>query len=76
MSKRLKQIVVKESAKRLHDIDNCIIVNYKGVKARQATELRSYLKESGIRMNVVKNTLFRFIGDASGNTALKAEASR
>lgn len=71
MSKRLKQLVVKELGLRYRNVDNCIVVNYRGIKSNQTTELRGYLKESGIRMNVVKNTLVKHIGESAGNAALK-----
>ncbi|MFH1227382.1 MAG: 50S ribosomal protein L10 [Planctomycetota bacterium] len=71
MSKRLKQLVVKELSSRYKGMDNCIVVNYRGIKSKQASELRSYLSESGIRMNVVKNAMVKYIGEASGSAALK-----
>lgn len=75
MSKKLKQMVVKELGARYRDIDNCLIVNYKGIKSSQAGELRGYLRDSGIRMSVFRNSIFKFIGEASGNTAVKESRS-
>ncbi|MFA5794865.1 MAG: 50S ribosomal protein L10 [Candidatus Brocadiia bacterium] len=71
MSKKIKQLVVKELSSRYREMDNCIVVNYRGIKSNQASELRSYLRETGILMNVVKNTMVKHIGEAAGSNALK-----
>ena len=61
-----------EEVAELTDILNrstvLIGADYRGLKVSDATALRSQLREAGIEMRVVKNTLFRRAADAAGKS--------
>jgi len=61
MSKKLKTKVVKELSSRYESIDHCFLVDYRGMKASELNKFRSYLKESKVNVNVIKNTLLKKI---------------
>src|SRR5687767_6462224 len=44
--------------------------DYRGLKVAEATALRRQLREAGIEMHVVKNTLFRRAAEAAGKQDL------
>lgn len=52
-----KKELVKRLAKELSESEISILVDYKGLDVTSITELRAKLRESGIQMEVVKNTL-------------------
>lgn len=57
MSKELKKLVVKELKSNYQDVNNFIVIKFKGISALQANTLRRDLSENDIRMRVVKNSL-------------------
>lgn len=61
-----------EEVAELTDILNrstvLIGADYRGLKVADATALRSQLRDAGIEMRVVKNTLFRRAADAAGKS--------
>lgn len=56
MSKPMRQSLVKETRKRLEGQKNAILVDYRGISARQIAELRDILRKDKIRMTVLKNS--------------------
>lgn len=54
---RVNTLIVKELTSRYRGIQNCMVVNYQGVNALQANELRKGLREKKINLEVVKDTL-------------------
>ena len=54
-----KQELVERLSKQLGEAEITMVVDYKGLTVGQVTELRAKLRESGIQMEVVKNTLTR-----------------
>ncbi|MEW6026251.1 MAG: 50S ribosomal protein L10 [Planctomycetota bacterium] len=66
MSKKLKTRVVKELSGRYDSIDHCFLVDYRGMKASELNKFRSFLKESKIKVNVVKNTLLKKVATQKG----------
>ena len=70
-----KQILTKEYLARLNASPFFIVVNYKGLKVGQLTELRKRLNKAGAEIHVVKNSIFRIaakeagVGDLNGALA-------
>ena len=67
-----KQILTKEYLARLNASPFFIVVNYKGLKVGQLTELRKRLNKAGAEIHIVKNSVFRIaakevgVGDLNG----------
>lgn len=59
MSKRITTLQVKELGDYLKDADSCVLINYVGITAEQATKMRKTLREKDIRLRLVRNTLSR-----------------
>ena len=57
MSKKVKNLVTQELSARLKDIDGVAVINPRGMNAIKNNLLRRTLREKGLRMVVVKNTL-------------------
>jgi large subunit ribosomal protein L10 len=68
-----KQNLTKEYLARLNGSPFFIVLNYKGLKVSQLTELRKRLSKAGAEMHVVKNSVFRVaakeagVGDLNGS---------
>jgi large subunit ribosomal protein L10 len=68
-----KQNLTKEYLARLNASPFFIVVNYKGLKVSQLTELRKRLTKAGAQIHIVKNSVFRIaakeagVGDLNGN---------
>ena len=68
-----KQNLTKEYLARLNASPFFIVVNYKGLKVGQLTELRKRLTKAGAEFHVVKNSVFRIaakeagVGDLNGS---------
>jgi len=66
MSKKVKSLIEKETAERLKGIDAVAVISPRGIDAIKNNLMRRKLRESGLRMTVVKNTLAkRAVGDDS-----------
>src|SRR5438045_9733138 len=59
MSKKVKNLLEKDIAKRLGDIEGVAVINPRGINAIKNNLIRRRLREKGLRMTVVKNTLAR-----------------
>src|SRR3954471_24627207 len=57
MSKRVKGYIEKDIAKRLGDVEAVAVINPRGINAIKNNLIRRRLREKGLRMSVVKNTL-------------------
>ncbi len=57
MAKELKRLIVEELTKRYGNIDRCVLVNFTGVSAQLANEIRGSLRDANITLHVVKNSL-------------------
>ncbi len=68
-----KQYLTKEYLTRLNASPFFIVVDYKGLKVAQLTELRKRLLKAGAQIHIVKNSVFRIaakeagIGDLNGS---------
>jgi large subunit ribosomal protein L10 len=66
MSKKVKNLIEKELASRLKGIDGVAVINSRGIPASKNNQMRRRLREKGLRMTVVKNTLAkRAVGDGA-----------
>jgi large subunit ribosomal protein L10 len=64
MSKKVKNLIEAELASRLKGIDGVAVINSRGIPALKNNQMRRRLREKGLRMTVVKNTLAkRAVGD-------------
>ena len=57
MSKLVKNLLSKDLSNRLDGIEDCILANVIGMDANSTSALRKRLREKGIGMMVVKNSL-------------------
>jgi large subunit ribosomal protein L10 len=61
-----KQSLTKEYLARLNASPFFIVVDYKGLKVSQITELRKRLMKAGAEVHVVKNSIFRLAAQEAG----------
>ncbi|TCS94214.1 50S ribosomal protein L10 [Hazenella coriacea] len=61
MSKAIEQkkVVVAEIAEKLSSSKSTIVTDYRGLTVKQSNELRKQLREAGVELHVMKNTLTR-----------------
>src|SRR5262245_60100179 len=59
MSKAVKALIEKEMSSRFKDIDSVAVINPRGINAIKNNLIRRKLREKGLRMTVVKNSLVR-----------------
>lgn len=57
MSKFVKDLMSKDLARRLDGVTDCVLANVIGMDAIATTDLRKRVREKGIGMMVVKNSL-------------------
>ena len=61
-----KKSLTKEYLSRLNASPFFIVVNYRGLKVSQLTELRKRLSKAGAEVHVVKNSVFRIAAQEAG----------
>ena len=59
MSKFVKDLVTKDISNRLEGIDDALLVNVIGIDANSSVSLRRKLRDKGIQLLVVKNSLVK-----------------
>jgi large subunit ribosomal protein L10 len=59
MSKRVKNLIERDTANRLKDVDAVAVISPRGIDGIKNNNLRRKLREQGVRMLVVKNTLVK-----------------
>lgn len=59
MSKFLKDMLTKDLSSRLEGVEDCLVANVIGVDSNTTCALRAKLREKGIKLMVVKNSLAR-----------------
>jgi len=57
MSKFLKDMLTKDLSSRLDGVEDCLVANVIGIDSNTTTALRARLREKGISLMVVKNSL-------------------
>ena len=68
MSKKVKNLIERDLSNRFKDLEGCAVINPRGINAIKNNQIRRRLREKGVRMTVVKNTLAR---RATDKTKLK-----
>lgn len=68
MSKKVKSLIEKDLATRFSPLEGIAVVNPRGIGAIKNNAMRRRLREKGLRMAVVKNTMAK---RASDNTKIK-----
>lgn len=59
MSKYVKDLLTKDLSNRLEGVDDCVLADVVGMDAVTATALRKRLRDKGIGLMVIKNSLAR-----------------
>ena len=59
MSKLVKDLITKELTTRLKELEGVAVINPRGIDGNKNHGIRRRLREKGMRMTVVKNTLAR-----------------
>ncbi len=72
MKKELKNQIIETISEELKAYPNFYITDIAGLNAGQTSKLRRECFEKGIKLSVVKNTLFTHVLKASGNPELEA----
>lgn len=54
-----KKVIVNEIADKFKTSKTAVVVDYRGLKVAEVTELRKQLREAGVEFKVYKNTLTR-----------------
>ncbi len=72
MKKELKNQIIESISADLQKYPNFYITDIAGLNAGQTSKLRRECFEKGIKLNVVKNTLFTHVLKASGNAELES----
>ena len=57
MSKKVKNLITRDIGDRLKDIEAVAVINPRGIAGTKNNAIRRKLREKGVRMTVVKNTL-------------------
>ena len=65
-----KKELVERLSKQLADAKMTMLVDYKGLTVLQITELRAKLREAGVQMEVVKNTLLTRAAAGTGSEVM------
>ena len=72
MKKELKNQVIENISEELKAYPNFYITDIAGLNAGETSKLRRECFEKGIKLSVVKNTLFTHVLKASGNAELES----
>lgn len=57
MSKPVKGLIEKELVSRFKEVESVAVINPRGIDAIKNNQMRRRLREKGLRMTVVKNSL-------------------
>lgn len=66
-----KQQIVNDITQKFEDATTAVIVDYRGLTVAQVTDLRKQLRDAGIEMRVLKNTMLRRAAENAGLEGLK-----
>jgi len=61
-----KQNIVDTLAEKFENAAAFVVVNYRGLTVAEVTDLRAQLREAGVEMHVVKNTMIRRAAEVAG----------
>ena len=57
MSKKVKNLIQRELGEKFKGVESVAVINPRGIAATKNNQIRRRLREKGLRMTVVKNTL-------------------
>ncbi|WP_028273335.1 50S ribosomal protein L10 [Atopococcus tabaci] len=61
-----KQQIVEDLTKKFEDAASVVVVDYRGLTVDEVTDLRKQLRDAGVEMRVLKNTMLRRAAVAAG----------
>lgn len=61
-----KQALVEKATTKFQEAAAVVVVDYRGLKVDEVTELRKQLRDAGIEMRVIKNTILSRAAKAAG----------
>lgn len=67
-----KAEVIEETRQALGEAQGTVLANYRGLTVQQMTQLRRNLRQGGVELRVVKNTLIKRAADAVGIEGLES----
>ncbi|HNR99011.1 MAG TPA: 50S ribosomal protein L10 [Planctomycetota bacterium] len=75
MAKALRTLIVEEIKQWAPDAESCVLVDFRGLAAKDADALRRLLRAKGVQMNVVPNRLYRrALAEAASETLAADDA--
>lgn len=75
MAKALRSMIVDEIKQWAPGAESCVLVDFRGLTAKDADALRRLLRAKGVQMNVVPNRLYRrALGEATSEALAKDDA--
>ena len=66
MARRLKELITRDLESRLDGVTNALMVDLSRLTAEETRDYRTVLRQAGISVNVVKNSLVRRVLGARG----------
>lgn len=61
-----KALLVDEVTAKIQEAASVVVVDYRGLTVEQATNLRKQLRENGVEMKVIKNSILRRSAEKAG----------
>ena len=61
-----KALLVDEVTAKINEAASVVVVDYRGLTVEQATNLRKQLRENGVEMKVIKNSILRRAAEKAG----------
>ncbi|MDN6193780.1 MAG: 50S ribosomal protein L10, partial [Alkalibacterium sp.] len=61
-----KEEIVNDITKKFQDAEVVVVMDYRGLTVDEVTELRKQLRDAGVEMRVLKNTMLRRASEAAG----------
>ena len=61
-----KEEIVNDITKKFQDAEAVVVMDYRGLTVDEVTELRKQLRDAGVEMRVLKNTMLRRAAEAAG----------
>jgi large subunit ribosomal protein L10 len=75
MAKELRNMIVEELKQWASGAESCVLVDFRGMAAKESDALRRMLRGKGVQMNVVPNRLYRRALAETTSEALAKDAA-